>query len=125
MADERLLPSGAGVDAERVAAETDVAWPLLDPSAISEIAAFGSEIAVEAGQMLYRAGGEPPNFFVVVDGEVEIVRFDRLLDPAHDRQGALLRHEHFAFDADRDRDLERPKNIATVRRTDGVALDHA
>jgi thioredoxin reductase (NADPH) len=74
VADERELPTGAGEDDGGVAAETDVAWPLLDPSAISEIAAFGSEIAVEADQMLYRAGGEPPNFFVVIDGEVEIVR---------------------------------------------------
>jgi hypothetical protein len=24
--------------------------------------------------MLYRAGGEPPNFFVVLEGEIEIVR---------------------------------------------------
>ncbi|MDP9074749.1 MAG: FAD-dependent oxidoreductase [Actinomycetota bacterium] len=52
----------------------DVAWPRLDPSAVREIAGYGSEIAVEAGQVLYRAGGEPPNFFVVVSGEVEIVR---------------------------------------------------
>ncbi len=74
MADERELPSGAGDDDVGVAAETEVAWPLLDPSAIGEIAAFGSEIAVEAGQMLYRAGGEPPNFFVVIEGQVEIVR---------------------------------------------------
>src|SRR3954453_6918340 len=80
VADERELSSGAGEvagageDAEGVAAETGVAWPRLDPSAIEEIAAFGSEIAVEPGQMLYRAGGEPPNFFVVLEGEVEIVR---------------------------------------------------
>ena len=65
----RLTQTGA-TGAEAV----DVAWPLLDPSAVGEIAAFGSEIAVEAGQMLYRAGGDPPNFFVVLDGEVEIVR---------------------------------------------------
>jgi thioredoxin reductase (NADPH) len=52
----------------------DVAWPLLDASAVSEIAAFGSLVPVAAGQSLYRAGGEPPNFFVVIDGEVEIVR---------------------------------------------------
>jgi thioredoxin reductase (NADPH) len=51
-----------------------VAWPLLDPAAVGEIAAFGSPVAVEAGQMLYRAGGDPPNFFVVLEGEVEIVR---------------------------------------------------
>jgi thioredoxin reductase (NADPH) len=54
--------------------EQDVAWPLLDSSAVAAIATFGSEIAVEAGEMLYRAGGEPPNFFVVIEGEVEIVR---------------------------------------------------
>jgi thioredoxin reductase (NADPH) len=68
------MPTEAGDNDPGVAAENQVAWPLLDPSAIGEIAAFGSEIAVEAGQMLYRAGGEPPNFFVVIEGEVEIVR---------------------------------------------------
>jgi Cyclic nucleotide-binding domain len=52
----------------------DVAWSLLDSVAVGEIAAFGSPMAVEAGQMLYRAGGDPPNFFVVLDGEIEIVR---------------------------------------------------
>jgi thioredoxin reductase (NADPH) len=51
-----------------------VAWPLLDQSAVSQIAAFGSEIVVEAGQMLYRAGDEASNFFVVVEGAVDIVR---------------------------------------------------
>ncbi len=64
------------MDAARsdVGRDADVAWPLLDPSAVGEIAAFGSQVAVEAGQMLYRAGGEPPSFFVVIEGEVEIVR---------------------------------------------------
>ncbi len=51
-----------------------MAWPVLDTAAQREIAAFGSELDVEAGHMLYRAGGEPPNFFVVLEGEVEIVR---------------------------------------------------
>ena len=64
----------AGAEGADVGPEADVAWPLLDPSAVREISAFGSEIAVEAGQMLYRAGGEPPSFFVVIEGEVEIVR---------------------------------------------------
>ncbi len=66
------MPTDA--DGRGAAGQADVAWPLLDPSAVDEIAAFGSEMAVEAGQVLYRAGGEPPNFFVVIDGEVEIVR---------------------------------------------------
>lgn len=74
VAEERDAPTqGAGADGG-VAAKVDVAWPLLDPSAVAEIAAFGTELAVVAGQMLYRSGGEPSNFFVVVEGEVEIVR---------------------------------------------------
>src|ERR1700722_18728440 len=59
---------------ESDAAQDAVAWPLLDPDALAEIATFGSEVAVTAGQMLYRSGDEPPNFFVVLEGEVEIVR---------------------------------------------------
>jgi thioredoxin reductase (NADPH) len=72
VSDDRETPTdAAGSDESR---DADVAWPLLDPSAVREIAAFGSVMAVEAGQMLYRAGGDPPNFFVVIEGEVEIVR---------------------------------------------------
>jgi len=51
-----------------------VAWPTLDPEALAEIATFGAEVSVAAGQMLYRSGDDPPNFFVIVDAEVEIVR---------------------------------------------------
>jgi len=67
------------------APEADVAWPLLADAAIGEIAAFGSVVAVEPGEMLYRAGGEPPNFFVVLEGEVEIVRegYDEVVIAAH------------------------------------------
>src|SRR5579862_6614408 len=72
MSHERETPTDTdGSDGSQA---VDVAWPLLDPAAVGEIAAFGAAIAVEAGQMLYRAGGDPPNFFVVLDGEVEIVR---------------------------------------------------
>ena len=72
MSDERETPTVT--DGSDGSLGADGAWPLLDPAAVGEIAAFGSPIAVEAGQMLYRAGGDPPNFFVVLDGEVEIVR---------------------------------------------------
>ncbi len=73
MSDERETPTDTDGSDDTLAAD-DLAWPLLDPAAVREIAAFGSPMAVEAGQMLYRAGGDPPNFFVVLDGEVEIVR---------------------------------------------------
>lgn len=74
MASERDVPTGHDGTENDDALVADVAWPLLDPSAVTEIAAFGSVVEVEAGQMLYRSGDEPPNFFVVVEGEVEIVR---------------------------------------------------
>ena len=44
------MPTDA--DGRGAAGQADVAWPLLDPSAVDEIAAFGSEMAVEAGQVL-------------------------------------------------------------------------
>ena len=83
VSDEPEMPTQA--DKSDLSEEAAVAWPLLDPSAVGEIAAFGSMMAVDAGQMLYRAGGDPPNFFVVIDGEVEIVRegADEVVIAAH------------------------------------------
>ena len=49
---------------------------VLPPEVIGEIAAFGTERTVEAGEVLYRAGEEDPHFYVVLDGLVEIVRHD-------------------------------------------------
>ena len=87
MANDREAPGGPNVTGETGddALAADAAWPLLDSSAVAEIAAFGAEIEVEAGHMLYRSGGDPPNFFVVVDGEVEIVRegHDEVVVAAH------------------------------------------
>jgi len=85
VADERGVPTWVDGPGRGGPSNEEVAWPLLDAPAVREVAAFGSEIAVEVGQMLYRAGGEPPNFFVVVDGEVEIVREgdDELVIAAH------------------------------------------
>jgi thioredoxin reductase (NADPH) len=74
VANEREVPAGYHGTENDPELEVSVAWPLLDPLQVAEIAAFGSEIAVEAGQLLYRAGDDPPNFFVVLEGEVEIVR---------------------------------------------------
>jgi thioredoxin reductase (NADPH) len=74
MANGQDVPTEPGGTDNGDASARDVAWPLLDSPAVAEIAAFGAEMEVEAGQMLYRAGGEPPNFFVVLEGEIEIVR---------------------------------------------------
>ena len=41
---------------------------------LAELAPFGTERAVAAGDVLYAAGDDDYDFFVVLDGEVEIVR---------------------------------------------------
>ena len=51
-----------------------MAWPVLDHDALAEIAPFGEELAREEGDFLYRAGDRETAFYVVLDGEVEIVR---------------------------------------------------
>jgi thioredoxin reductase (NADPH) len=61
----------------------DPALPTFDRRQLAAIAPFGEERAVSAGEVLYRAGDSPedpscarPSFFVVLDGEVEVVRPD-------------------------------------------------
>ena len=56
--------------------ETEVAFTTLDARTIEELQAFGSVREVEPGEVLYRAGEPPPDFFVILSGEVEIVRED-------------------------------------------------
>src|ERR1035441_7257507 len=51
-------------------------FPVLSASALSEITPFGTERAVAAGQLLFEAGEASYDLFVVLEGEVEIVRFD-------------------------------------------------
>ena len=50
--------------------------PTLDAGALSELAEFGQERPVMAGEVLYRAGDASYDFFVVLDGRAEIVRQD-------------------------------------------------
>src|ERR1700735_2813611 len=52
------------------------AWPLLDAAARAEMAPFGVERATSAGELLFEAGDASLELFVVLDGEVEIVRDD-------------------------------------------------
>jgi thioredoxin reductase (NADPH) len=56
--------------------DTDVAAQLLDDSALAELAPFGEERSVSAGDVLYRAGDASYDFFVVLEGKAEIVRPD-------------------------------------------------
>jgi thioredoxin reductase (NADPH) len=48
----------------------------LSATELTEIAAFGSERAVSSGELLFEAGEASYDLFVVLEGEVEVVRFD-------------------------------------------------
>jgi thioredoxin reductase (NADPH) len=54
----------------------DPAFAPLSPAALAEVADFGQEIAVSAGQTLFEAGEASYDLFVVLEGEVEVVRPD-------------------------------------------------
>jgi thioredoxin reductase (NADPH) len=52
----------------------DAASVELTEAQLTELATFGTERAVAAGEVLYRAGDDGYDFFVVLEGEMEIVR---------------------------------------------------
>jgi thioredoxin reductase (NADPH) len=54
----------------------DRAFPVLSASQLAEVAPFGSERPIAAGQLLFEAGEASYQLFVVLEGEVEIVRLD-------------------------------------------------
>jgi len=54
----------------------DVVAPRFDEPTLLELAAFGTERAVTAGEVLYRAGDASYDFYVVLEGRAEIVRID-------------------------------------------------
>jgi len=55
---------------------TEVAWARLDGPILEELASFGEIREVARGDILYRAGDPTPDFIVVLEGEVEIVRLE-------------------------------------------------
>jgi len=59
-----------------MADQNDAAWPVLDEALLAELETFGQVREVARGDVLYRAGAPTPDFFVVLEGEVEIVRLD-------------------------------------------------
>ncbi len=54
----------------------DRAFAVLSPSQLAEAASFGSERPIAAGELLFEAGEASYQLFVVLEGEVEIVRHD-------------------------------------------------
>jgi thioredoxin reductase (NADPH) len=53
------------------------AAPTLSTAALAELAPFGEERPVEAGEILFRAGDPSYDFMVILEGEIDIVRPDR------------------------------------------------
>src|ERR1700720_3303891 len=53
-----------------------IAFPVLSASELSEVAPFGAERRVEAGELLFKAGEASYDLFVVLEGEVEVVLSD-------------------------------------------------
>jgi thioredoxin reductase (NADPH) len=51
-----------------------VASPLLSASELADMATFGTEIATQAGDLLFQAGDASYDLFVVLEGEVQVVR---------------------------------------------------
>src|SRR4051812_24462818 len=51
-----------------------VALPSLDASSLAQLAEFGTEVPIEAGTFLFRAGDEYYDFTVILEGHIEIVR---------------------------------------------------
>ncbi len=53
-----------------------VASPLLSASELADMATFGTERATQAGDLLFQAGEASYDLFVVLEGEVQVVRPD-------------------------------------------------
>src|SRR5258705_10077685 len=68
--------------------DTLTAWPELSDAQLAELMPFGVERAVEPGDVLYRAGDNDFDFFVVLEGEVEILRGGSDGDDVLARHGA-------------------------------------
>src|SRR5689334_13091220 len=61
-------------NAQWVQAANDASNATLSAAELAELAPFGTERAVDVGDVLYAAGDAEYDFFVVLDGEVEVVR---------------------------------------------------
>lgn len=56
-----------------MATERDIAFPILTPRQLDQLAARGHHRAVRAGEVLFQEGDRNLGFFVVLEGAVEIV----------------------------------------------------
>jgi thioredoxin reductase (NADPH) len=69
-------PDASHLNTAVVAELPERAGPTLDAHALAELAPFGEERPVAVGDVLYRAGDLSYDFFVILEGKVEIIRPD-------------------------------------------------
>ena len=53
-----------------------VLYPTFDDDALSELAGFGHRRPIVSGDVLFEPGEDLPNFLVILEGEIELVRLD-------------------------------------------------
>ena len=73
---KRISPSAATATMSAHEGQDAAAWPVLSDRELAEVAEFGAEQPMAAGQLLFEAGESSYDLFVVLEGEVEIVRSD-------------------------------------------------
>jgi thioredoxin reductase (NADPH) len=59
-----------------VADPSDLRFPVFSPDVLEELSEFGEQRELAVGDVLYRAGEAKWDFFVLIEGEVEVVRDD-------------------------------------------------
>ena len=55
---------------------SDPRFPTFDADVLAELAEFGQEWEADAGSVLYRAGESTGTFYVLIDGEIDVLRDD-------------------------------------------------
>jgi thioredoxin reductase (NADPH) len=98
-----------------VADPSDRRFPVLPPEVLDELSEFGERRQIAAGEVLYRAGDSAPDFYVLIEGEVEVVRDD-------DSQQLVVAYTDGQFVGELSL-LTGQRTFLTARSTrDGVAL---
>ena len=69
-------PAGVAMNRDVAYELPPAALPMLDAAALAELAPLGTERVVEVGDVLFRAGDESYDFFVLLEGAVDIIRVD-------------------------------------------------
>ena len=93
-----------------------VAFPVLSSEQIDRLRPYGVEGSVEAGDTLYEAGERGVDFFVVLEGAIEI------LDPSTDPSQRITIHESGEFTGDIDMVGGRSSLVTAVVHESGRVL---